>query len=375
MRHTLSPSPAPVSPASTVASDDINLLELLVLLWRNKLTIVLSSFSGLAVALIYGFTAEPQWTSVAYVHKPRLEQVSAYLDQRRAMARVDGNKPVDTAALTQTLFNKFISLAVAKKNRMEFIATTDYYKRLLAKKDSDFRRRLLLYTMARENLKVIAVNNNQIAPYFELSFSANSPETAQSVLRDYLAWVNTLAFRMVDEEFNDELNAQLLSRETELANIEFSLETQRENRIAQLEAALHSARLAGLKDYVVGRNIEGNTIIELSDAKHLFMLGENYLMAELETARTTPLIYPPRYYEMKRELRELQPLRKYDVKTLSYDYQLAPILPVRRDRPKRLPIALLGMTVGAMLGGFWVLGRMAFNRSLLSSGDRGGIVR
>ncbi|MFT0544891.1 LPS O-antigen chain length determinant protein WzzB [Allopusillimonas ginsengisoli] len=364
MHHTLSSSRVSVSRDDTAISNEINLLELLVLLWRKKLTIGLFTFSGLAAALIYVFTAEPKWTSVAYVHKPRLEQVSAYLDQRRAMARVDGNKPVDTAALTQTLFNRFISLAVAKKNRIEFLATTDYYKQLLAKNDSDFRQRFLLHMMARENLKVISVDKNQIAPYFELSFSANSPETAQRVLRDYLDWINTLAFRMVDEEFNDELNAQLLSRETELANIEFSLKTQRENRVAQLEAALHSARLAGLKDYIVGRNIDGNTVIELSDARHLFMLGENYLMAELETARTTPLIYPPRYYEMKRELRELQPLRKYEVKTLSYDYQLAPTLPLRRDRPRRLPVVLLGMTVGAMLGGFWVLGRMAIARSL-----------
>src|SRR5690606_34079107 len=260
-----------------------------------------------------------------------------------------------------TLFNGFILQAAAMKTRLEYLAGTDYFKQLLKDTTDANAERMLLEELA-ELLRIKSFDKDQIAPYYEFSFTADSPEQAHELLTGYLHWVNDLSFRLVDEDFNNHLDAQILSRQTELANIEFKLRTERQNRIENIENALHTAQLADIKDYVVARQTEGATVIELSDSKRLFMLGQKYLNAELKTAREAPLIYPPRYYEMQRELAQLEPLRKYEVKTLSYSYQLPPTLPVKRDSPKRALIIALGTLVGGLLGCFWVLAVAALRR-------------
>lgn len=350
------------SSRSRMASDEIDLADLLQILWRRRYILITFAVAGLLFAAFYIFKAEEAWTSNSFVTQPRLEQVGAYLEQRRAMARVDGNKPVDVSELTATLFRGFISEAVSMKNRLEFLATTEYFSRRI-EGVADLVSQQSLLREGAENLRVTLHDTKQIVPYYELSFTAETAEDAQTVLVEYLAWVNDRSFRLVDESFNDQLSAQILSRQTELANIDFQLRAERQNRIEILENALHTAKLADIKDYVVGRQTEGATVIELSDSRRLFMLGERYLSAELQTAQQAPIIYPPRYYEMLHELEQLEPLRTYDVKTLSYSYMLPPTLPLKRDKPHRLLIIVLGVVAGGMSGMFWVMLAASFQRT------------
>lgn len=337
-----------------VNSDELDLFELFQTIWNGRYILLLFGCAGFVLATIYAFTAKEQWTSRTYVSKPHLEHIGAYLEQRRAMARVDGNKAVDTAALTDTLFTGFISQAAAIKNRLEYLAGTDYFKQELKDSNSPTAERTLLIELA-DQLQIKSFDKNQIAPYYEFSFSAATPEQAQQILTGYLSWVNELSFKLVDEVFNNHLDAQILSRQTELANIDFQLQAERQNKIEVIQNALHTAKLANVTDYLVARQTDRATVIELSDSRRLFMLGEKYLNAELDTARNAPIIYPPRYYEMQRELTQLEPLRKYEVKTISYSYQLAPTLPVKRDAPKRSLIIALGLIASGLLGCFYIL--------------------
>ncbi|MCQ9617459.1 Wzz/FepE/Etk N-terminal domain-containing protein [Paenalcaligenes niemegkensis] len=332
---------------NTRHDDEIDLVQLFQKLWKGRIILVLFFFAGLALSAIYALTTKEQWTSVAYVSSPRLEQISAYLDQRRAMARVTGNQSIDTKALSSSLFNSFVAQAAISRNQWAYLGETDYYKQQTTD-DSIANHRLLIDLADQLHIKV--PDKNEIAQYYQLSFGADTAEQAQKILTGYLDWVNNLSFNQVDEEFNDQLNAQILSRQTELNNIDFKLATERQHSIENIENALHTAKLADIKDYAVARQTEGATIIELSDSRRLFMLGEKYLSAELETRQEAPLIYPPNYYEIKRELAQLEPLRDYKIDALSYFTQRAPTLPLSHDKPKRVLIVALG----GMLGGCWV---------------------
>lgn len=348
-------------------ADEIDLLDLFQAIWKGRYVLLMFCLAGLALSVSYAFTAKEKWTSMAFVSRPQLEHIGAYLDQRRAMARVDGNKTVDTSELTNTLFNGFIGQAASMKNRLEYLSGTDYYRQQLRDSDDPRAERLVLIELA-ERLAIKTYDKNQISPYYEFSFSADTAEQAQDILTGYLHWVNDLSFGLVDEEFNNHLDAQILSRQTELANIDFQLKAERQNRIEIIENALHTARLANIRDYIVARQTEGATVIELSDSRRLFMLGEKYLTAELKTAQEAPIIHPPRYYEIQRDLAQLEPLRKYEVKTLSYSYQLPPTLPVTRDEPKRLVIMILGTFTAGLLGIFWVLACGAIRNRAGSTG-------
>lgn len=338
---------------------DINLVQLVQGLWEGRIILFGCLLAGLVFSAIYALTAKEQWTSVAYVSSPRVEQISTYLDQRRAMARVTGNQSIDPSALSALLFNTFVAQAAISRNQWAYLSDTEYYN--LQKTEDPKDDHILLLDLV-DQLKIKAPNIDEIAPYYKFSFSAHTAEQAQEVLTGYLSWINKLAFDQVDKEFNDQLNAQILSRQTDLNNIEFKLSTDRQHSIDNLKTALHTAKLAGITDYVVARQTGGSTIIDLSDSRRLFMLGEKYLSAELETWENTPIIYPPNYYEIKRELEQLEPLRNYKVDAISYFTQRAPTLPLKRDKPQRVLIVILGSMFGAMVGILWILCREAFRQ-------------
>ncbi len=344
---------------NTTHDGDIDLVQIFQKLWSGRIILLKFFLAGLALSSIYALVAKEQWTSVAYVSPPRVEQISAYLDQRRAMARVTGNQTIDTSALSTLLFNTFVAQAAISRNQWTYLSETEYYKRKSTEDNVANNIRLLDLV---DQLKIKAPSDDEIAPYYKFTFSADTAEQAQEVLTGYLSWVNQLSFDQVDKEFNDQLNAQILSRQTDLDNIEFKLATDRQHSIDNLKTALHTAKLAGITDYVVARQTGGSTIIELSDSRRLFMLGEKYLSAELETWENTPITYPPNYYEIKHELTQLEPLRDYKVDALLYFAQRAPTLPLKRDKPQRVLIVVLGGMLSGMLGVVWVLGLEVFRR-------------
>lgn len=340
---------------SSQAEDEIDLFELFSVLWKKKLVIAAFTLLAAAVAASYAFTTSEQWTSVAYVSTPRTEQIKAYLEQRRALARVGSDKAVDPALLAKDLFANFVDLVFAQRTKLEFLRNARYYKELTTHTDAEGARQALI-RLASKNLQVKPPGKDLISPYYTISFTADTAETAQQVLSAYITAANKKTFERIDSEFRDRLNASILSRQATLADIEFKLKSNRENQISTLQTALLTANRAGLKDYIIGRNITGNTVIELRDANRLFMLGEKYLTAELSTAKDSPLIFPPNYYDIERELDLLRPLLKSQVAApYSYSFQLAPTLPTMRDKPKRGLIIVLGALLGGMVGFGWVL--------------------
>lgn len=343
--------------------DEIDLLELFRLLWHRKWTIAAITLLGAAIALAYALTATEKWTSIAYVRAPRVEQVKAYLELRRAFARATGEGVVDVSALASKLFSDFIELSGTEGVRQDFIQDSEYYKKQTQGMSAVSAGRVLQH-MALDDLKVKAPGKNDISPGYTLSFTANNATAARQLLTGYIDAVNKQALELIDKEFADRLQASVLTRQAELANLELKQRNERDNHIADLRAALATAHSAGLKDYAGGQNITGSAIIELRNVNRLFMLGEKYLSAELRTAQESPLIFPPRYYEVRRELQLLEPLLKHQpALAYSYSYQLPPTLPLGRDAPKRALVVVLGLLLGGMLGCGWALIAAALRKS------------
>lgn len=334
--------------------------ELLGKLWRGRFIVFGFAAVGLVAAAVYAFTARQVWTSVAYVSVPQLEQIHAYLDQRRAVARATDKKPVDPAVLSAAFFDRFIAAAAAAGTQQDYLEQSAYYARQVkeTKAETPVAKRRLLLRLAKD-LTLKEPDKKQVAQYYQVSFSADTAQAAQEVMSGYLAWVSNLAFKRVERGFSDQLDAHILMLQTELDDIAFNLKSDRQYTVENLGKALNTANLAGIKDYVVGKQTNGSTVIELSDTKRLFMLGEKYLGADLKTTQDSPIIYPPKYYEIQRQLNELKPLREQRATAQTYYAQLEPTLPVQRDKPKRSLILALGLILGGAIGVMWTLGAEA----------------
>ncbi|WP_230587009.1 Wzz/FepE/Etk N-terminal domain-containing protein [Gallibacterium anatis] len=133
-------------------SDEIDLIELLTLLWQKKVTIIATTFICVVIAAIYAFTAKQQWTSKAEVIAPTTVSLNNYLNIRREYARILGSD-FDVNGLSNSLFSKFNQLMYSLDERENFLSQSEVYKLESAGKDEE-QQRVILNKLARENITI-----------------------------------------------------------------------------------------------------------------------------------------------------------------------------------------------------------------------------
>ncbi|MGL6118749.1 GNVR domain-containing protein, partial [Plesiomonas sp.] len=78
--------------------------------------------------------------------------------------------------------------------------------------------------------------------------------------------------------------------------------------------------------------------------------------------KSSPIVYPYRYYELEQKLKQLAPLVSENINARAYRYQMMPTDPITKDKPKRALILVLGALLGGMLGVAGVLVQSAIGQ-------------
>ncbi|EFZ8380268.1 TPA: chain-length determining protein, partial [Shigella sonnei] len=94
-----------------------------------------------------------------------------------------------------------------------------------------------------------------------------------------------------------------------------------------------------------------------AQSSYKFLLGEKLLSAELKATKDAPIIYPFRYYEVKRQIDELEGMLRDNIQAQAYRYQMKPSEPVIKDKPNKALILILGALPGAM---FAIVGTLVY---------------
>ncbi|SQI44041.1 Polysaccharide antigen chain regulator [Leminorella richardii] len=326
--------------------DDIDLIELALLLWRERWWIFTSIALSLTLALGYLFITPAQWVATSYVTAPRLAGFSEYLAQRRAVSLVLGLN-VTPDDVSNQLFGHFTAMARRPNEKHAYLATTDYFQAQTQGMDEkDIRRRL--EQMAERELLVITPDEKRLIPYFVIEAKADSPDVARALMAGYIDHINRQVLQQDENEFQNRVEALVAARQKELADIEFSLQTQHDNQLKELNRALDVARQAGITDYYTRGSEQAGTKIELANSIHKYMLGENYLNAEINALKNSPRVYPVRYYDIQRELRILAPLLKQNATDSAHCYQFTLDASVKKSHPKSLLILMLAALLGEL---------------------------
>lgn len=189
----------------------------------------------------------------------------------------------------------------------------------------------------------------------KITFSAETPKYAQSVLTEYVNFVNQYSLNQTNQEFKQGFNLRLDELRFSKEQIEENLTEAKKVQVENLTNALDIAKKAGIKDFSRGNNISDS---KLADGTYLFILAEKYLQAQLDIAKNTPVVYPADYYITDRQLFKLNKLASQlelveDVKT--YYYLSSPDYPVVKDNPKRALILAIGFIIGILLPTFFIL--------------------
>ncbi|AWV26358.1 LPS O-antigen chain length determinant protein WzzB [Citrobacter youngae] len=303
--------------------EQIDLIDLLVQLWRGKVTIVIAIVIAIVLAVGYLAVAKEKWTSTAIVTQPDAGQLASYNNAMDVLFGANAPKVTDVqAGFIGRFSSAFSALAETLDNQQE-----------------------------PEKLSIDAAVKGQTLP-LKVSYTGKTSEEAQKTLAQYI--------QQVDESVAKELNADLsMSMETRLADLQKSLaaqeavaKEQKTLRIAQMTQALKVAQQSNIKLPQVQQ-------VDQVSQDTMFMLGSEALSSMVENEATRPLTFSDQYYQTRQNLLAVQALEVAPDSVHAYRYVMKPTLPIRRDSPKKAITLVLAVLLGGMIGAGVVLGRNA----------------
>ena len=355
-------------------SDEIDLIELIKNLWMKKLWIIFSAFVCTAIAAVYAFTAKEQWTSKSVVIAPKVANLGDYLSFRNEYASILDIKDFSQEKVSEAVFNDFKTALFSRSLKEAFFFQSKWFDTYAAKNvNSEEARLKLLSNLVDKNL-IVTVPDPKKDPNaigVNVSFSAETPKEAQDVLSAYIQFVNQWVVIQNKKDFLADISVVRSGLEIQKNKIKQDAENARQIQLENLITALDIAKSAGIKDY--SKSLSGNisllevslgdtrvpsTDSKLSDGTYLFMLGEQYLQAQVNTLKNAPLVYPLNYYNIEKQANLLSTLEKKVEKegaVSGYYYLSEPDYPVIKDKPKTLLIILAAFLVGLILSILFIL--------------------
>ena len=363
-------------------SDEIDLVELVKNLWKKKLWIILSAFVCTAIAAGYAFTAKEQWTSTAVIAAPRPTDLGKLLSVRSEYARIIGDNEFSPSGLSNSLYGQFKHFLLSNDLKREFLSQSDvvknYTKDMTEEQRYDYIEDVISKYLVVHEVDPKKKDLTELDKIgLKITFSAETPKLAQTVLLDYISFVNQFILNQTNKEFKLRFNLRLDALKFTKNQIEESLTEAKTVQVENLTKALNIAKKAGIKDFSKGNSnnfsvpeyMLGEGRLNISDSKladgtYLFMLGEKYLQAQLDIAKNTEIVYPVDYYSTERQLTKLtklEPILDNIGEVKSYYYLSSPDYPVQRDWPKRLILLIVGFVFGVVLSSLIILVREVFS--------------
>ena len=327
------------------------------------------------IAGVYAFTAKEQWTSTAIVVAPRSTDLGNLLPARAEYARIIGDGDFSAGKLSDSLYGQFKHFLFSNDLKRQFLEQSEWAKNYTKDMTEDQKRKYIEETVSKylivrevDRKKKDLTELDKIG--LKLTFSAETPKDAQSVLTEYVSFMNKYILNQINQEFKLGFNLRLDTLKFTKEQIEEDLTEEKNIQVENLTNALNIAKKAGITDFSRGNNnisvpeyMLGDARLNISDSKladgtYLFMLGEKYLQAQLDIAKNNPVVYPTNYYSMERQLSKLTKLAPQldsveNVK--AYYYLSSPDYPVVKDKPKRLIILVIGFILGVIISSIIIL--------------------
>ncbi len=244
--------------------EQIDLIDLLVQLWRGKMTIIATVIVAIVLAIGYLAVAKEQWTSTAIVTQPDVGQIAGY---NNAMNVIYGQAAPKVADLQEALIGRFSSafsaLAEMLDNQEE-----------------------------REKLTIEPAVKNQPLP-LAVSYVGKTAADAQKKLAEYIQQVDDRVNEELEKDLKDNIALGMKTLQFSLKTQEVVAQEQKTLRIRQIQEALQYANQAQVTKPQIqqtGENITQDTLL---------LLGSEALGSMIKHEATRPLVFSPNYYQTR----------------------------------------------------------------------------
>jgi chain length determinant protein (polysaccharide antigen chain regulator) len=309
---------------SSKANEEIDLIDVLLQLWRGKIVIFTVMVLTIILAVVYLTVAKQKWTSDAIVTYPDSGQIANY---NNAMSVLYSQNPANAPTVVdvqQRFFSRFNASISALSEQLD-------------------------NQVDPEKLIIAPAVKDQPVP-LKISYTAKTAGEAQKTLTTYIQQINKRVVTELDNDLQTSINSKIDDLKEDLATQEKVAQEKKDLRLKMLNQALLVAQQANIKDTLVQ---QAETLSEDT----LFVLGSDALSATIKNEATRPLPLDASYYQARQTLLAISALKSKPDSTYALRYVMKPDLPIHRDSPKKVLILLLGAILGIVVGSVIVLGR------------------
>lgn len=347
-------------PQPAANANEIDLVNLIEILWRARTKIIATVFAFACVGILVSFLLPQKWTSQAIVTPAEPVQWQSLENTLTKLRVLD----MDISVSRGDVFNLFIKKFQSPSLLEEYLRSSPYVMDQLKGADIDEMDLHRAIVRLSENMKATdsnAVKKNETSLYtaWTLSFTAPLAEEAQSVLKGYIQYISDVVVKETLEDIRNKLSIKTSFEKERLEMDRVRLKNQLEANIQRLNYSLEIANAAGIKKpvYSNGQAVKDDPDFSIS-------LGADGIERKLEIEKSVTDVA-----EINGELRnrqyhveQLLAMNVSDVKFTPFKYQLTPSLPVKKDGPAKSMIVILA----ALLGGMVACGGVLLNYAMVS---------
>lgn len=347
-------------PQPTANANEIDLVNLIEILWRARTKIIATVFAFACVGILVSFLLPQKWTSQAIVTPAEAVQWQGLENTLTKLRVLD----MDISVSRGDVFNLFIKKFQSPSLLEEYLRSSPYVMDQLKGADIDEMELHQAIVRLSEKMKAVDTNlgkKNETSLYtsWTLSFTAPQAEEAQSVLKGYIQYISALVVKETLEDIRNKLFIKTSYEKERLEMDRVRLKNQLEANIQRLNYSLEIANAAGIKKpvYSNGQAVKDDPDFSIS-------LGADGIERKLEIEKSVTDIA-----EINGELRnrqyhveQLLAMNVGDVTFTPFKYQLSPSLPVKKDGPAKSMIVILA----ALLGGIVACGGVLLNYAMVS---------
>ncbi|WP_444653233.1 LPS O-antigen length regulator Wzz(fepE) [Citrobacter portucalensis] len=347
-------------PQPTANANEIDLVNLIEILWRARTKIIATVFAFACVGILVSFLLPQKWTSQAIVTPAEAVQWQGLENTLTKLRVLD----MDISVSRGDVFNLFIKKFQSPSLLEEYLRSSPYVMDQLKGADIDEMELHQAIVRLSEKMKAVDTNlgkKNETSLYtaWTLSFTAPQAEEAQSVLKGYIQYISALVVKETLEDIRNKLSIKTSYEKERLEMDRVRLKNQLEANIQRLNYSLEIANAAGIKKpvYSNGQAVKDDPDFSIS-------LGADGIERKLEIEKSVTDVA-----EINGDLRnrqyhveQLLAMNVSDVKFKPFKYQLSPSLPVKKDGPAKSMIVILA----ALLGGMVACGGVLLNHAMMS---------
>ncbi|MCX0429263.1 Wzz/FepE/Etk N-terminal domain-containing protein [Aeromonas veronii] len=332
------------------ASDEIDLRELVLVLWRQKLLIMLVTLMFALGGISYALLAPQQWSASAVVAEPKPEDMTPMLKvSTHATALGLSGFPSG-----KDLYQEFILEFNSYENRRNYLKASPLFVEVVKSHGLNGKAQVRWLRDWSKSVTAQPVDKKGEMPGVELKFAAPTSERSLAMLEEYIDYIVRMQRKQLTHRLTEQRDLQLDGMKTEYLIMQEDTKRALQQEIVELAMANKVAKAAGVSAPLENYNVQDRLLISL---------GSKGLEEKLSLLKSIDLeVYQPKLQSLQVKMARLKSISLDGIAFRPFSYLDAPDEPLGRDKPKRPLIVVLATLLGGMLGVGIVLVKHAFRR-------------